>query len=356
MKILTKITFCILLLILSISSLAGWTPPSVSIAVALAGLAFPLIWVVTAFVFIIMLLFRTRVLTLLGIVLLIITLPIVTRYFSLNLKNDKPGNSYKLFNFNTYGLRIPDIESRQLDCQDTLNDFLKTDKYSIACFQEYPMKGARHGKFYDKLMNGLPLRYKALSEYNYEEKSTQYILVTASEFPFIEQQVFKYEGNSFAMLTDIRFPDKIVRVYNVHLMSVKLTSEKRLLVYDKKSNISDLIIQTREAVRKLKTAFIHRENQLKILKSSIDESPYPVIIAGDFNDTPVSYTYTQLKAGMKDASSKAVNALKRTYKHSTFPLQIDYVLHDKEISCSGFRRVELDISDHYAISTVFSTR
>ena len=56
-------------------------------------------------------------------------------------------------------------------------------------------------------------------------------------------------------------------------------------------------------------AFIHqlkKQSQLRSIQTqtileAIEDSPYPVIVLGDFNDTPQSFTYQQLKEGRKDA-------------------------------------------------------
>jgi endonuclease/exonuclease/phosphatase family metal-dependent hydrolase len=355
MKTLVRIAYYSVLLLLALSSLAGWVPPSASIIPALSGLAFPIFWLVSFSLLVLVIIMKLRFLVITGLLITITTFPIMWRYISIDLKSEIKNNAYTLFNFNTFGLRIPGAESKQLECQDSINRILNARKYTVACFQEFPMKGARHAKFYEKLMNDLKISHKSLSKYDPQEKSTQYILVTASEFPVLHQNTLQYEGLQFAMYTDIKFPDKIIRLYNVHLKSVKLTSEKRLLVYDKSENIKERLVDVRDAIRKLSIAFIHREKQADLLVNSIKQSPYPVMIAGDFNDMPASYSYHQIISQLKDASFMSVNGFKRTYKHSTFPLQIDYILHDKQIRSSGYRRIELNISDHYAVSTVFTT-
>jgi endonuclease/exonuclease/phosphatase family metal-dependent hydrolase len=46
---------------------------------------------------------------------------------------------------------------------------------------------------------------------------------------------------------------------------------------------------------RLRQAFVRRSRQVEIIVGHIRESPYPVIVTGDFNDTPVSYTYRSLR-------------------------------------------------------------
>ena len=54
-------------------------------------------------------------------------------------------------------------------------------------------------------------------------------------------------------------------------------------------------------LRKLKRAFLKRASQVEIIQEYVRRSPYPVILCGDFNDTPVSYTMGTLTNELKDA-------------------------------------------------------
>ncbi len=275
------------------------------------------------------------------------------RYTSIKKNKDIKSSTYSIFNFNTYGLRIPYKNSQQLSNQDIILNLVNQSNYTLACFQEFPMKGSRHGLFYEKLINGLVLPFKSLSEYSSEEKSTQLILVTASAFPILNEEVLYYNNRAFALITDIQFPERIIRVYNIHLQSVKFTQERKLLEFNDNNNSISIIKQITGAIKKLNIAFIHREEETDQLTTKIKNSPYPVIIAGDLNDTQASYTYNKIRTGLKDASSVAKRGIKSTYKYSTIPLNIDFIFHDKKILSSDYKQIKLTISDHYAIATRF---
>ena len=49
----------------------------------------------------------------------------------------------------------------------------------------------------------------------------------------------------------------------------------------------------------MRQAYIQRADQVDIIKEDIRLSPYPVIVCGDFNDTPVSYTYKTLSKELR---------------------------------------------------------
>lgn len=277
------------------------------------------------------------------------------RYFSLPFKGKESKSDYSVFSFNTFGFRIHDSLSNQLDNQRKTHTLINAHDFSLACFQEYPMKGARHAPFYANLMDGLELPHKHLSNYHPEDKSAHNIFVTASAFPLVFMGTLVHGGTDFAMYSDIAFPGKTIRIYNIHLQSVKFTKERKLLLLPVDSfNPRTIHHYLIGAYNKLSTAFLVRELQATMLKKSILESPYPVLIAGDFNDTPVSYAYQIISEGMKDASYLSTTGFIRTFKFSSFPLQIDYIMHDTSFKSSEYRFFVSPVSDHKAISSKFN--
>ncbi len=353
MKTIIRLISIVLLILILMSVSAAFIPSSVCSVIALSGLGFQVFWALNSLMLLLLILLKIRWLRLVTFIILLLTGPLFLRYYSLPLKKANKDHTYSLIDFNTFGLRTPVGESEQYDNQDSIHNYINQSKYTVACFQEYPMKGAKHAKFYEKLHDGLDLSYKALSEYSNDEKSTQLILVTASAYPIINEDILYYNSKPFALITDIKFPEEIIRVYNIHLQSVKLTKERKLLIFDDANHGISLFQQLREAVTKLNIAFLHRELEIGLLNESIKKSPYTVIVSGDFNDTPASYTYHKISAGLKDASMGAAHGFKRTYRFSTIPLNIDYILHAYEIKSSGYKQIPFPISDHFAISTNF---
>jgi endonuclease/exonuclease/phosphatase family metal-dependent hydrolase len=353
-KILIRIACVFLMTLLLVSFSAGYVPPSSSKLFSLMGLAFPIIWTLAFASLILLLITRLKWYFIGSILVLLLTLPVMLRHFNISfLKNATP-SAYSLFNLNTFGLRYPDSVSNQLTNQELINHYINNGRYTIACFQEYPMKGAKHGKFYENVDNGLNLNYIEMSAYNWDQKYTDYILLTASRYPIVKSEIFKYDSLAFAMYTDINFPEGIIRVYNVHLQSIKLLKEKELLTSDGYNKPKRFFDHIKSAIRKLNVAFLIRENQSLILSESLKDCPYPIIIAGDLNDTPVSYTYRKISRGLKDASKKGYMGFKRTYKLSNIPLQIDYILHSSAIKSHEYKVIDPLISDHYAISSNFN--
>ena len=74
-----------------------------------------------------------------------------------------------------------------------------------------------------------------------------------------------------------------------------------------------------------------RSLQAQLVKSYINKSPYPVIVAGDFNDTPVSYTYGKIRKGLNDSFVTSGYGAGFTYKGNYPPNRIDYILYDNNL-------------------------
>ncbi len=356
MKVIIRIFATGILVLLSTSFLAAYIPPSETFIFAIAGLGFPFFWIMAFLMFAFLLIIKERLLSIISAVILIVSAQTFFQYFNISLFHEDKESQYSILDFNTFGLKYPDTVTNQIENQRDFNNELNNKNYSVICFQEYPMKGSKHAKFYQQLDEGLNLPYKTLSHYYWDQKNTDYILVTTSKFLILDEQVFTQDGLNFAMYSDIKFPEKIIRVYNVHFQSVKLTSERKLLMINRHVNLKSIKVQVREAIRKLRIAFLYREKQAGILEESIRKSPYPVIIAGDFNDTPASFVYRIMKRGLKDASSSKSFGFKRTYKFSRFPLQIDYLIHSPEIETDDYHTVKQHLSDHYAITSRFSLK
>lgn len=81
--------------------------------------------------------------------------------------------------------------------------------------------------------------------------------------------------------------------------------------------------------------------------------PRPIILCGDFNDTPVSYTLRVLSQHLQNAYTQSGNGVGFTFHDRGFPVRIDHILFSSDRWQSRHTRVETSISasDHFPIST-----
>ena len=69
-------------------------------------------------------------------------------------------------------------------------------------------------------------------------------------------------------------------------------------------------------------------------------------MVGDFNDTPVSYTYKKMRGGLEDPFINAGNGFAYTYNRLFSMLRIDYVFHSPLFETEAYRSADLPWSDH----------
>ena len=88
-----------------------------------------------------------------------------------------------------------------------------------------------------------------------------------------------------------------------------------------------------------KRSIITRTDQSKILEDHIAQSPYPFILCGDFNDTPLSFVYTRLRKYADDAFLTAGNGVGITYIGPVKGMRIDYIMPSEAFNTLYCQRV-----------------
>jgi endonuclease/exonuclease/phosphatase family metal-dependent hydrolase len=153
---------------------------------------------------------------------------------------------------------------------------------------------------------------------------------------------------------DIIFDIDTIRVYSIHLQSNRITKDANQIISDGKIDNKKTWLDIKSILKKFKQSHITRTSQAKEVKVHIDNSPFPVLVCGDFNDTPVSYTYRHLSERLKDAFVEKGNGLGTTFNGRIPLLRIDYVLSDPSFDILKYNVIQEDYSDHYAVACLLS--
>jgi len=104
-----------------------------------------------------------------------------------------------------------------------------------------------------------------------------------------------------------------------------------------------------DITNRLKWAFERRANQAESIAAHVHRSPYPVIVCGDFNDSPVSYTYRIMRHDLNDAFVESGSGFGNTYLGKFPSYRIDYILLNKKFNVFNYRTPKLNLSDHYPV-------
>lgn len=160
-----------------------------------------------------------------------------------------------------------------------------------------------------------------------------------SKNPIIDKGSFSFKGSSNNVLwVDLKVGKDTLRAYNVHLQSMRITASVAYLQET----------ETEVIKNKISDAFVKQESQLAELRQHMANSPTKKqVVAGDFNNTPYSYTYRKIKGGMKDAFLESGSGLGTSFYFDGFPLRIDYILVSPSIKVKYFNTSKETFSDHY---------
>ncbi len=170
----------------------------------------------------------------------------------------------------------------------------------------------------------------------YTNPSNDFGLAIFSKLPFIDTGSVAYEHtesfNNYFIFADVLLSNDTVRIINVHLASFYFdVKDFEALKEGNVKDIDELRLRFTSVIKRLFAGFTQRSKQLKTLKAFLKESPHPVILCGDMNDAPASYTYRVFNRKLNDAFSAAGRGIGRTYVESWFPLRIDWVFFDPSV-------------------------
>ena len=173
-----------------------------------------------------------------------------------------------------------------------------------------------------------------------------------SKYPIDDTAVVPYKLNSAAdnlIYSDINVNGKIIRLMTIHLQSVRFNPVDYEGINRIRNTDDEGLEASRTILSKIIKAYRWRSSQADQVREEIDKSPHPVILCGDFNDVPNSYTYFKIRGDMKDAFLAKGAGIGKTLRILGPTLRIDYILADKSLEVAQFDKFNVPYSDHYPI-------
>ena len=243
-------------------------------------------------------------------------------------------------------------------------DFIYKKQPNILCIQEFYVDGNDDFKIMDTLLNTNTIKHTHIENYR-DNKATdrKWGMATFSSYPIANKGVIDFEstyGNR-CLYTDLKVNEDTIRVYNIHLQSVRIGNDQYLFIDQLMLNksmkgvpVMKLIGDLKLLIYRMVHAFIERGKQAQKVKEHMNQSPYPTLLCGDFNDTPNSYAYNVLRQDLKDTFVEHGSGFGNTYVRLPF-FRIDNIFYSSDFE-SQSHQVENDevLSDHYPITTNLS--
>ncbi len=176
------------------------------------------------------------------------------------------------------------------------------------------------------------------------------IVQLSSKTKILKTEKIATTGNGNAFYADIEFEGKIIRVINVYLNPFAFDKQKVKPTDDLQENRSTV----RYIVKRLIPTFKIHEKEIRDIRRAVEVSPYPVILAGDFNSVPNSYEYYQIAGKLTDAFVAVGRGLGTTFHDYKFPIRIDYIFVSPEVVPIHYRvDRSIKLSDHYPVIAEF---
>jgi len=223
----------------------------------------------------------------------------------------------------------------------------------VICFQEFFSRKRGEYNFRKLILQILETEhyyFKPSTDNGYEAMG----MAIFSKFPIVDKgniQFAKKMNWNEAVYADIRKGDQTFRVYNVHFQSISFQPEDYRYLKKVTSEIDTDVESSKKIGYRLKNAFLKRSNQARLLKEHTEKSPHPYIIAGDFNDTPISYTVKTISRGMNNGFREMGSGFGVTYNGAFPNFQIDYIFTSPEFTVKNYLIIKKKLSDHYPVRT-----
>jgi len=346
--IMTLNILCALLFI--VASYSDIVSPNKFVFFSYLGLLFPFLFIINCCFLLYWLIVRKLTMCVIIICSFLICWKPITRYLPVHLSQfDNNGkNVIKVLTYNVMAFGYQDHTTAK---PNAIIQYIANSDADIVCLQEYMIGTLPNFLTQEKIE-------RALNMYPYHFtvpliRKNRYTIGLAiySKFPILNSRKILYNSTfNGSTIHELDVKGEKLYVINNHLESFKLTMEDLTKYEDffKKRNLESFDELKGVVQKKLSTAFQIRAEQAEIVAEEIAklDTDY-LLVCGDFNDTPVSYTYQIVKGPMVDAFAKSGTGLGITYNKNFFWLRIDHILHSPNMKAYNAKVDDFAKSDHY---------
>lgn len=347
---------------LLLSYLAARYSPADYWMLAFFGLGYPVILLVNT-LFVIYWAITLRVQVLISLIAIVLGARTFDNFYHIQFFSNKrtmaelaeqPDSVYKIMSYN---VRLFDLYNwnNNTKTRDRIFNLLAEESPDIVCFQEFYYEDHKDFNSLDTMQSFMKAKNIHVEITTTVQKTNHFGLATFTRFPIINKGKITFDKTSNRCIyTDMLIGADTVRVYNMHLQSIRFGKEDYQFISDISNDKEvDEFAGAKNLMSRMKRAFVRRAWQAEVISAHIRNCPYKVIACGDFNDPPTSYTYATLTRGLYDAFKISGSGLGRTFIDRFPSFRIDYILHSKDIKSADFETIARELSDHYPITCSF---
>ena len=311
--------------------------PSVFVWTAIFGPAFWVIFFTNVAILFILIYLKSRRTILIPIVAILFSIPGLMNSYSLG--EEKGGDAQiKVMTYNVGVFKDYNDENRYVsDVKKSLAKLVKEENPDVICLQESGKWPKSTAAAFSKMID---YKYYSVNQTN----GNSYF----SKYPLQDVNAFSNEGlRKFADIKKVKINNNdSFYLANCHFNSFRIS--------DDIDDINEKDVY-KSVIRKLVNGYMSRTKITNLLLDKLPDDKMPLVICGDFNDTPLSYTYNEMKnAGLKDAFHTASRGIGRTYCGKLPLLRIDYFWYNDNVEVVSYKRIKQTTSDHYPLVMQFN--
>jgi len=287
----------LLALVLMFANTAPYTNPSDFWPAAFLGLGYKYLVYVNA-IFFVFWVYRKSAYALLPLLVIVLSYPNIKKLIAFK-DPGKPSEKVTLLKIMNYNVKNFDYYNwkEDLKARDKMMERIKKEAPAIIAFQEFFSGGKKGWDNVALLNNDLGYKHHFFQpKITIKTREEYYGIAIFSKYPIINQKhiAFHNSGTNAFIYADILIESDTIRVYNMHLDKSDQILERT------DENIID-VEGTKSTINKLKSAYLKRSEQVLIAKQNVINCKYPVMLCGDFNDTPISYAYQNIAEILEDS-------------------------------------------------------
>jgi endonuclease/exonuclease/phosphatase family metal-dependent hydrolase len=355
-KLIGEILFwlnLLLALLLAMSYLANYINPTYIWSIAFLGLLYPFLFLLNT-TFAIFWIFMRKWYALVSVVIILLGWGYIGRFIQLRFdrKDIVINSDINLLSYNVRMFNKYEWEKR-IGVGDSILQHVSERGANIACFQEYLTVDApnRFNKSsLDSFIKDFPFRHEYFTSNEVPTWSTG--IATFSKLQIIRKGQLNFENSyNSCNYSDIIYESDTIRIFNVHLQSIYLKEDSYSIINNPVNKIDQKRLnEMKDITGRLKAAYIKRAIQVDEVSRLIRRSPYPVIVCGDFNDTPLSYTYHKIRGNLRDAFIEAGRGFSNTYRGNFPSFRIDFIFYSRSFIAVGYQCDRVTYSDHFPVN------
>lgn len=263
-------------------------------------------------------------------------------YIPFNLgKDSESKESIKILTYNIWEMKGEKDGNK--DASASITDYIKNCGADIVCLQEFPTKDA-------KLRKSLSSVYPYIKTYSVYPG---YGIACLSKYPILSSKRIHYKSiyNCSALFNIKQKKDTLAVICN-HLETNRLNKEdkqkyKSILKSPDKQQIETGKYLLHKYAEAAKIRAVQADSVARAIHQN--QARY-LIVCGDLNDTPISYTYRVISEGLQDAYAETGVGPGFSYNRNLLYFRIDHIMANDNfriIQCKVDRSIRL--SDHYPV-------